>query len=187
MTQLEQVWLHENQFTGPIPDLSKCTSLFDLQLCDNQFIGLVPDSLISLPNLKNISLANNQLQGLFPAFPSTVTAVTNNGTNSYCKVTSGPCDSQVAILLEVAAALGYPVKLASSWQGNDACVSWSFIACDSQKMIASVNFGKLGFVRTISPTLANLTSLRTLYLNDNNLTGSILNSLATDAALLNGL
>ncbi|KAE8077202.1 hypothetical protein FH972_015787 [Carpinus fangiana] len=178
MTQLKQVWLHENQFTGPIPDLSKCTSLFDLQLRDNQFTGIVPDSLMSLPSLKNVSLANNKLQGPLPAFPSTVTTVTNNGTNSYCKTTPGPCDSQVTILLEVAEALGYPIKLASSWQGNDACVSWSFIACDSQK-ITSVNFSKLGFVGTISPAIANLTSLRTLYLNDNNLTSSIPDSLAT--------
>lgn len=179
MTQLSQVWLHKNQFTGPIPDLSKCTNLFDLQLHDNQFTGLVPGSLMSLPSLKNISLDNNELQGPFPAFGTTVTMVTNNGTNSYCMSTPGPCDSQVTILLEVAAALGYPIKLASSWQGNDACDGWSFITCDSQKKIINVNFGKQGFVGTISPAIANLTSLRTLYLNDNNLTGSIPDNLAS--------
>jgi Leucine-rich repeat (LRR) protein len=179
MTQLHQVWLHNNQFTGPIPDLSKCTNLFELQLNDNQFTGLVPGSLMSLPSLKNISLDNNELQGPFPVFGTSVTMVTNNGTNSYCMSTPGPCDSQVTILLEVAAALGYPIKLASSWQGNDACAGWSFITCDSQKKIMNVNFGKLGFVGTISPAIANLTSLRTLYLNDNNLTGSIPDKLAS--------
>jgi hypothetical protein len=179
MTQLSQVWLQKNQFTGPIPDLSKCTNLFDLQLRDNQFTGLVPGSLMSLPSLKNISLDNNELQGPFPAFGTSVTTVANNGTNSYCMSTPGPCDSQVTILLEVAAALGYPIKLASSWQGNDACDSWSFITCDSQKKIINVNFGKQGFVGTISPAITNLTSLRTLYLNDNNLTGSIPDNLAS--------
>ncbi|RYR07224.1 hypothetical protein Ahy_B05g074538 [Arachis hypogaea] len=29
MTQLSQLWLHKNQFTGGIPDLSKCDSLID--------------------------------------------------------------------------------------------------------------------------------------------------------------
>lgn len=36
MTQLSQVWLQKNLFTGPIPDLSKCLDIFDLQLRDNQ-------------------------------------------------------------------------------------------------------------------------------------------------------
>lgn len=35
MTHLSQVWLHNNLFTGPIPDLSNSTALFDLQLRDN--------------------------------------------------------------------------------------------------------------------------------------------------------
>lgn len=61
MTQLTQVWLQKNQFTGQIPDFSKCESLFDLQLRDNQFTGIVPPSLMSLSSLLNVSLDNNKL------------------------------------------------------------------------------------------------------------------------------
>ncbi|KAM7496260.1 hypothetical protein LguiA_020674 [Lonicera macranthoides] len=39
MSQLTQAWLHVNKFSGPIPDLSECSSLFDLRLRDNDFIG----------------------------------------------------------------------------------------------------------------------------------------------------
>ncbi|RYR11784.1 hypothetical protein Ahy_B04g069293 [Arachis hypogaea] len=66
--ELSQLWLHKNQFTGGIPDLSKCDSLFDLQPRDNKLTGVVPSSLMALPNLKNVSLDNNELQGPVPAF-----------------------------------------------------------------------------------------------------------------------
>ncbi|CAI8608761.1 unnamed protein product [Vicia faba] len=39
-----QVWFQKNKFTGPIPDLTNCTNLFDLQLRDNQLMGVVPPS-----------------------------------------------------------------------------------------------------------------------------------------------
>ncbi|XP_030930518.1 receptor-like kinase TMK4 [Quercus lobata] len=173
MTQLSQVRLHKNQFTGPIPDLSNCTSLFDLQLRDNQFTGLIPASLMSIPSLRNVSLDVNDLQGPYPQFPSSVTTHTLDGINSFCKNTPGPCDPQVTTLLEIASAFGYPIKLANSWTGNNACTSWTFIICDSQGNIITINFAKQQFVGTISPVFAKLTSLRNLYLNDNNLTGSI--------------
>lgn len=172
MTQLNQVWLHKNQFTGPIPDLSKCESLFDLQLRDNQFTGVVPASLMSISSLLNVSLANNKLQGPMPVFPSNV-KLDLSGTNSFCKDTPGPCDTQVTILLEVAGALGYPLRLADGWEGNDACNSWTFIGCDSDGNVITVTLSKQHFTGTISPAFANLTSLKNLLLNDNNLSGSI--------------
>ncbi|KAI6694760.1 hypothetical protein NL676_022470 [Syzygium grande] len=175
MTQLSQVWLQNNQFTGPIPDLSKCGSLFDLQLRDNQFTGVVPASLLALPSLRNVSLDNNKLQGPVPSSSSGI-HITFDGTNSFCNTAPGPCDPQVATLLEIAGALGYPIALADSWAGNDACQSWSSISCQG-KNVTTVTFSKRGFSGTISPAFANLTSLRTLLLNDNNLTGSIPNSL----------
>jgi hypothetical protein len=184
MTQLYQAWLHKNQFTGPIPDLSNCTSLFDLQLRDNQFTGLIPASLMSISSLRNVSLDNNELQGPYPKFPSYVTKVTLDGINSFCLTTPGlACDAQVTTLLEIAAALEYPIKLASSWSGNNACNQWTSVICDSQGTIITVNFGKLGFVGTISPAFTKLKSLRNLYLNDNSLTGSIPDGLANMTSL----
>ncbi|XP_019179917.1 PREDICTED: receptor-like kinase TMK4, partial [Ipomoea nil] len=71
-------------------------------------------------------------------------------------------------------------SLAQSWKGNDACQNWAFITCDPQgNNVTTVNLGNQGFSGTISPSLANLTSLRNLYLNDNNLTGPIPESLTT--------
>ncbi|CAL5391953.1 unnamed protein product [Camellia sinensis] len=177
MTQLYQVWLQANAFVGPIPDLSKCTNLFDLQLRDNQFTGVVPPSLMGLTKLANVSLVNNKLQGPVPVFGSGVTA-TIGTTNSFCKSSPGPCDPQVTVLLAVAGAFGYPLTLAQSWEGNDACSGWTFINCN-QGNVSVVNFGKQRFSGTISPAFSNLTSLRDLLLNDNNLTGSIPDSLTT--------
>ncbi|KAL2469461.1 Leucine-rich repeat protein kinase family protein [Abeliophyllum distichum] len=185
MTQLSQVWLHANAFSGPIPDLSNCKNLFDLQLRDNQFTGMVPPSLTRLPKLVNITLQNNKLQGPYPLFSSSV-QVTIGNTNSFCKDTPGPCDPQVTALLDVAAAIGYPMSLADAWKGNDACNGWRLLTCDSQgKNVTIVNMGKQGFSGTISPAFANLTSLRSLILNDNNLTGTIPTALTTLPQLQN--
>ncbi|XP_008222748.1 PREDICTED: receptor-like kinase TMK4 [Prunus mume] len=178
MTQLNQVWLHKNQFTGPIPDISKCKALFDLQLRDKLLTGIVPATLMSSTAIQNVSLDNNKLQGPLPVFGSNVKA-TFDGTNSFCLTKPGPCDPQVNTLLEVAGALGYPILLAESWEGNNTCDGWSFIVCDTQGKVITVNFEKKHFTGIISPAFANLTSLKNLVLKNNNLTGSIPASLLT--------
>nr|GMD72302.1 receptor-like kinase TMK4 [Ipomoea batatas] len=177
MTQLSQVWLQANAFTGPIPDLSKCVNLFDLQLRDNQLTGVVPVSLTGLPKLVNITLQNNYLQGPKPEFGINVKK--NLGNNGFCKDTPGPCDPQVTALLAVAGGLGYPITLAQSWEGNNACNNWASVSCDGQGNVITLTLRKQGFSGTISPALADLTSLRNLYLNGNNLTGSIPESLTS--------
>ncbi|BFG15510.1 hypothetical protein CerSpe_017840 [Prunus speciosa] len=179
MTQLNQVWLHKNQFTGPIPDISKCETLFDLQLHDNLLTGIVPATLMSSTALQNVSLDNNTMQGPLPVFGSNVKKATFDGTNSFCQTKPGPCDPQVNTLLEVAGALGYPILLAESWEGNNACDGWSFIVCDTQGKVITVNFENKHFTGIISPAFANLTSLKILVLKNNNLTGSIPANLLT--------
>lgn len=177
MPGLTQVWIHVNRFTGPIPDLSNATSLFDLQLRDNQLTGPIPDSLTALQSLKNVSLQNNMFQGPVPRFSSSGVQVSLGTTNGFCNTSPGPCDPQVTTLLEIAGGLGYPIPLAESWTGNNPCI-WKYITCDSG-MVSVINFAKQNFVGTISPAMANLTSLRSLALSDNKLTGPIPDSLTT--------
>ncbi|KAI4364320.1 hypothetical protein MLD38_020428 [Melastoma candidum] len=177
MTQLQQVWLHMNKFSGPIPDLSSCHSLFDIQLRDNDLTGIVPSTLTSLPSLVSVNLDSNKLQGPMPDNPRNIKLILGD-SNSFCRDVPGPCDSQVTTLLEIAAALGYPLTLAESWTGNDACAGWTYVTCQGKDVIV-ITLSKQGLWGTISPAFAKLTPLKSIYLNDNDLTGSIPSSLTT--------
>nr|DAD46139.1 TPA_asm: hypothetical protein HUJ06_004369 [Nelumbo nucifera] len=171
IAQLSQVWLHANKFSGPIPDLSKSTSLFDLQLRDNQYTGIVPETLMSLPSLQNVTLQNNKLQGPYPQFKSSVNVAIGTN-NNFCNQEPGPCDPQVTALLSLAGGFGYPISLSDAWDGNDACQGWSFVTCQGTN-VTGINLGMQQLSGTISSAIANFTSLKNLYPNDNNLTGPI--------------
>ncbi|KAH7859839.1 hypothetical protein Vadar_006079 [Vaccinium darrowii] len=88
-------------------------------------------------------------------------------------------DPQLTALLDVAKAIGHPMNLTRSWQGDDFCHNWEFITCTPDRNVTIINFEQQNLSGTISPAFANLTSLTTLRLNDNNLTGPIPDVLAT--------
>ncbi|MED6120974.1 hypothetical protein PIB30_025751 [Stylosanthes scabra] len=164
------------QFPGSSPDLSNCTNLTELKLHGNQFTGVVPPSLMNLSSLEEVSLDNNYLQGPMPAFNENVSATLEG--NGFCLNQPGrPCDHRVTTLLQVAEAFAYPLLLARTWRGNNPCKRWSFITCDIQGKIRTLNLTNLNLNGTISPAFANLTDLRELYLGRNNLTDSIPESL----------
>lgn len=173
MTSLTSVWLHGNQFTGPIPDFSKVTGLSDASFRDNSLTGVVPDSFVNLPSLKTVNLTNNLLQGPAPKFPSSV-KVDMRGINSFCSDVPGEaCDSRVNALLSVVKAFGYPKVFASNWKGNDPCDTWQGIVCLANGNISVVNFQKMGLSGTISPNFTLLPSIQKLILSGNSLTGTI--------------
>ncbi|MCD9643244.1 hypothetical protein HAX54_030542 [Datura stramonium] len=178
MEQLTHIWIHVNKFSGTIPDLSFCTNLVDLNLRDNSLTGVIPASLISLPKLANVSLQNNIFSGPMPGFKPSVQVNLGN-TNHFCNPGPGPCDPQVTVLLEVAGAVGFPMILAESWAGNNPCNGWNYITCDAKGSVTVINFAKQNWVGTISPAATNLIGLKSLIMNDNNLTGTIPASLAT--------
>ncbi|XP_058108399.1 receptor protein kinase TMK1-like [Magnolia sinica] len=176
MTNLVQVWLHSNSFTGPIPNVSGLVSLQELNVRDNHLTGIIPDSLVKLQSLKRIVLANNLLQGPTPQFPKSVVSDLNESStrNRFC-TPAGQCDPRVNALLAVTATLGYPAKLADDWAGNDPCgpPAWMGITCSVDGNITVVNFMKMGLSGTISPEFERFRSLQKLLLADNKLTGSI--------------
>ncbi|CAL0331097.1 unnamed protein product [Lupinus luteus] len=176
MTSLKQIWAHGNSFTGPIPDLSHHDQLFDVSLRDNQLTGVIPPSLMALPNLKVVSLTNNHFQGSPPLFQNGVRVDNNmdNGRNQFCtKVLGEPCSPLVNALLSVVEPLGYPLKFSESWEGNDPCANqWTGIVCSGGN-ISVINFQNMGLSGTISPRFARLTSVTKLLLANNYITGTI--------------
>ncbi|KAL8535869.1 hypothetical protein ACS0TY_011494 [Phlomoides rotata] len=185
MTSLTEVWLHGNQFSGPLPDFSKNIQLQNLSLRDNMLTGPVPDSLVGLQSLLIVNLTNNRLQGRTPKFSSSV-QVDMAGLNRFCLPGAGvDCDPRVNNLLEVSRDLGYPYSLADSWNGNDPCGgSWKGITCSSGGNITVVNFHGMGLTGTISPSFSKILSLQRLILSVNNLTGTIPKELSSLPNLL---
>lgn len=178
MTSLKEVWLHQNAFSGPLPDFSGLNELQVLSLRDNKFTGVVPASLMSLESLAVVNLTNNLFQGPMPVFKSSVAVDSTENLNSFCLPKPGDCSPQVNTLLSVAKAMDYPARLAQYWKGNNPCSDWFGITC-SNGNITTVNLEKMNLNGTISPDLASLKSLQRLILANNNLTGTIPQELTT--------
>ncbi|XP_042475797.1 leucine-rich repeat receptor-like serine/threonine-protein kinase At2g14510 isoform X2 [Macadamia integrifolia] len=66
LTALTDIWLGNNNLTGPIPDVSSLRRLQTLHLEDNHFMGQVPSSLGNIPRLRELFLQNNNLTGQIP-------------------------------------------------------------------------------------------------------------------------
>ncbi|KAK9106733.1 hypothetical protein Syun_022744 [Stephania yunnanensis] len=179
MTSLTEIWLNLNAFTGPIPDFSNSTSLRYLNLRDNQFTGPVPPSILTLKSLKVVNLTNNLLQGPMPEFDPSVVVDLLPETNSFCLPKPGDCDPQLTTLLSFAKNLGYPVRFAQNWKGNNPCDHWLGITCvATNSSIIVLNFQKMGLTGTISPDLSLLQSLQKIILSSNSLYGTIPKELA---------
>ncbi|KZV46409.1 hypothetical protein F511_23615 [Dorcoceras hygrometricum] len=174
MTQLTQVWLHGNFFSGPLPDFTGLTQLQNLSLRDNSLTGPVPDSLVGLTSLVMVNLTNNKLQGKTPSFSDKVLLDMRAGSNSFCLPDPGvKCDPRVDTLLNVVKDVNYPFQFAEVWIGNDPCTSsWKGITCNNGN-ITVVNFHGKGLRGTISPNFSQITTLQRLILSKNFLTGVI--------------
>ncbi|VFQ86492.1 unnamed protein product [Cuscuta campestris] len=175
MTELTQVWLHGNSFSGQIPDLSALQTLREFSVRDNSLTGPVLESLTKIGSLQVVNLTNNLLQGPTPKFAKTVQVDAAKRTNSFCLDQPGEgCDDRVNVLLAIAKDFGYPTQFAQDWKDNNPCnpTPWRGISCVDEK-ISVLNFQKMGLSGTISPLFSNITTLHTLILSGNNLTGTI--------------
>ncbi|CAI0391112.1 unnamed protein product [Linum tenue] len=171
MESVTTLWLHGNQFTGPIPDsIGNLNSLKDLNLNGNRLVGLVPSSLADLP-LQNLNLNNNLLMGPVPRFKA---AKASFSSNSFCQSVAGvPCAVEVMMLIDFLAGLNYPSRLVSSWTGNDPCSSWLGIRCNPNGKVDSIVLPNYNLSGTLSPSVGKLASLTQIKLESNVITGPV--------------
>ncbi|EOY08473.1 Leucine-rich repeat protein kinase family protein isoform 2 [Theobroma cacao] len=169
MESLSVLWLHGNQFTGPIPEnIGNLTLLKDLNLNSNNLVGLIPDSLANM-RFNNLDLNNNQLMGPIPMFK---TPNVTFASNKFCQATQGlPCAPEVMALIGFLDWVNYPQRLVNSWSDNEPC-NWVGIRCFSGK-VSIINLPHYNLSGTLSPSVAKLDSLSEIRLQSNNLTGPI--------------
>lgn len=173
MTNLQQLWLHSNQFSGPLPDFSQLVGLWDLELRDNHLTGPVPTSLPAIKTLKNVTLTNNLLQGPVPEFAKDVHLDMDVATERFCLKVPGDCDPRVTALLSAVKEFGYPERFADSWKGNDPCANWAGIGCDAKGDIILITFKSMDLIGTISPDFSLFPALQRLLLSGNKISGTI--------------
>lgn len=185
MTNLQEVWLHLNQFSGPLPDFSNLQELVNLSLRDNQLTGIVPSSLVNLKSLMVVNLTNNMLQGPTPAFNPNVQLDMRPRSNNFCLDSPGePCDPRVNALLSVAQSMGFPTAFAQGWEGNNPCENFKGVTCTGNpENITIINFKNMGLAGSISPSFSLLTSVQKLILSNNFLSGTIPNELVNMPSL----
>ncbi|OEL26450.1 Receptor-like kinase TMK3 [Dichanthelium oligosanthes] len=182
MTNLQELWLHGNDFTGPIPNgIAACKDLYTVRLNSNQLQGLVPPGLATLPQLQELKLDNNNLLGPVPLVKAPNFTFSGNG---FCTPKpGGTCAPEVMALLQFLADVHYPEKLVNSWSGNNPCTPWIGVTCVQGNIITALNLPGFDLNGTISQSLVNVTTLLDVMLGGNHLTGRVPDSLTRLASL----
>ncbi|CAL9087637.1 unnamed protein product [Musa textilis] len=181
--------LSSNHFTGSLPsDLSSCTSLVSFSLSNNNFSGELPlEALISMPHLKTLELAFNNLTGslgdLITMMP--MLQVLDLSSNSLTgSIPSELCTSPIFALetlyLQNNQLTGrIPESLSNCTKLVSLDVSLNYIGGAIPSRL-----GLLPSLRDlimwqnllegeIPPELSNIRTLKNLILDNNDLTGSI--------------
>ena len=158
---LERLWLHNNSLTGDIPDLSALTELTSLWLSGTNMdlTGGIPDWLGTMAHIDTVSLwGNNNLGGTIPDL-SGMDSIVNLKLQS------------IGLTGAVPATLGELSTLERLYLKNNPGLSGEIPA----ELNNLTNLGILGIegagLTGAIPDLSGLTSLRTLNLRDNSLTG----------------
>ncbi|KAG5252094.1 leucine-rich repeat transmembrane protein [Salix suchowensis] len=183
---LKELQLQGNRFSGSLPgDIGLCPHLNRLDLSSNRFSGALPESLQRLSSMHFFSLSKNMLAGEFPQWIGSLTNLeyldlSSNGLTGSIPSSIGDLKSLRYLSLSNNKLFGIiPTSMAS-------CPMLSVIRLRSNSFNGSipeglfdlgleeVDFSHNGLVGSIpSGSSTFFSSLRTLDLSSNNLTGHI--------------
>ncbi|XP_074351709.1 uncharacterized protein At1g24485-like [Apium graveolens] len=106
--------------TGALPDLSSMTGLKTIDMQNNSFTGVIPDYFGTLPHLKELNLADNQLSGSIPSSISENKNIKLNysvtGNSDLC--TSGKCEDATTTTTTNTDTPGFPTLTGSPSTGK---------------------------------------------------------------------
>ncbi|TKY57003.1 LRR receptor serine/threonine-protein kinase [Spatholobus suberectus] len=100
LTNLEQILLHNNLLSGPIPEeLGRLHSLQTIKLLKNNFSGPIPSSIGDLANLRKLQLSFNKLNGSIPSTVGNLTKLTELSMSK--NKLSGPIPASIGNLVNL--------------------------------------------------------------------------------------
>lgn len=160
MSSLTELYLWDNQLTGPIPNtLGQLSYLTRLYLNINRLTGPIPDSLGQLTSLIVLGLNENQLTGSIPTSLGQLTGLT--GLGLYNNKLTGSIPESLGSLSHLTALGLYNNQLSGS-------IPASLGQLTQLEVFGLHNNQLTGLIPT---SLDNLVNLKVLYLHKNKLEG----------------
>ena len=179
LTNLETLYLNQNGLSGEIPDeLGDLTNLLKLDLSQNELSGEIPAELGDLTSLQILYLRGNELSGTIPSWLVNLTelrelSLWSNQLTGTIPAEVAPAQDRAALLVLYRATDGANWTDSTNWRSNEPLSEWHGVSTDGQGRIEELRLSANGLAGMIGAELGVLTRLTGLYLNDNELSGTI--------------
>ena len=179
LTNLETLYLNQNGLSGEIPDeLGDLTNLLKLDLSQNELSGEIPAELGDLSSLQILYLRGNELSGTTPSWLVNLAelrelSLWSNQLTGTIPPEVAPAQDRAALLVLYRATDGANWTDSTNWRSNEPLSEWHGVSTDGQGRIEELRLSANGLAGMIGAELGVLTRLTGLYLNDNELSGTI--------------
>ena len=179
LASLQNLYLNQNDLSGEIPaELGDLSSLLKLDLAQNKLSGEIPAELGDLTNLQILYLRGNELSGTIPSWLVNLTelrelSLWSNQLTGTIPPEVAPAQDRAALLVLYRATDGANWTDSTNWRSNEPLSEWHGVSTDGQGRIEELRLSANGLAGMIGAELGVLTRLTGLYLNDNELSGTI--------------
>ena len=176
LSNLENLYLWANHLNGQIPaELGRLSNLESLDLSDNQLSGEIPSALGSLSNLKSLYIEGNQLSGEIP--PNLLDIAGLIIMALWGNQISGDVPEHAAETTFLTTLYnstdGVDWAENENWASAEPVFKWYGVGIDTRGRVTALWLYYNDLSGELPEELENLSHLKILYLEGNQLTGCI--------------